>query len=137
MPRYVHYYFYPSPLAVILSEEAMLIQMASRRVVLILGAGPRVGQSVAEQFSQNGYEVAMVGRSLPSGVSTEGYLNLQADLSDPDAIPSIFSAVQVQFGVPNIVVYNGQLPSIPLEALQNNRRLSRTARSTTHLDSSR
>jgi NAD(P)-dependent dehydrogenase (short-subunit alcohol dehydrogenase family) len=76
-------------------------------VVLIIGAGPRIGRSVASWFASNGYKVALVVRNLSKVFSAEGYLNIQADLSDPNSVPSIFHAVGKAFGVPNIIVFNG------------------------------
>ncbi|KAJ5122900.1 hypothetical protein N7448_008997 [Penicillium atrosanguineum] len=58
-------------------------------VVLIIGAGPRIGRSVASRFASNGYKVAL------------------ADLSGPDSVPSIFQTAGKAFSVPNIVVFNG------------------------------
>ncbi|KAJ5409144.1 hypothetical protein N7509_003027 [Penicillium cosmopolitanum] len=76
-------------------------------VVLIIGAGPRIGMSVASKFASNGYKVALVARNFSKGFSAEGYLNIQADLSDPNSVPSIFQTVGKAFSVPNIVVFNG------------------------------
>jgi len=36
--------------------------MSTKGVVLILGAGPRIGASVAESFANDGYKVALVSR---------------------------------------------------------------------------
>lgn len=83
-------------------------------VVLIIGAGPRIGRSVASRFASNGYKVALVARNLSEGFSAEGYLNIQADLSDPNSVPSIFQTVGKAFSVPNIVVFNGSCIFIPL-----------------------
>lgn len=85
-------------------------------VVLIIGAGPRVGRSVAFKFASSGYKVALVARNLSKGFSAEGYLNIQADLSDPNTVPSIFQTVEKTFSVPNIVVFNGSCIFISLLA---------------------
>ena len=37
--------------------------MAANKVVLILGAGPRVGTAVAKKFASEGYKVAVASRS--------------------------------------------------------------------------
>lgn len=87
--------------------------MSFKGVVLILGAGPRVGGSVASKFASSGYKVALVARNLSEGFSAEGYLNIQADLSDPKIVPSIFQTVKEAFSVPNIVVFNGSCIFIP------------------------
>lgn len=81
--------------------------MSSSRVVLVIGAGPRLGRSVASKFASNGYKVALAARSLPEGFSSDGYFNIKADLSDPECVPMIFEAVEEAVGLPNIVVFNG------------------------------
>lgn len=78
-------------------------------IVLILGAGPRVGASIAERFLKQGYKVAVASRSgqgLKSTTNTEP-LTLKADFSDPTSIAPLFNAVKTEFGnPPNIVIYN-------------------------------
>ena len=79
--------------------------MAANAVVLILGAGPRVGACVAEKFASNGYKVAVASRS--GSDSGKGYLSLKADFSKPDSIPALFDAVKTEFRTaPSVVVYN-------------------------------
>ncbi|VUC22944.1 unnamed protein product [Clonostachys rosea] len=102
--------------------------MAANSVVLILGAGPRVGASVAASFAKNSYKVAIASRSGTGGKTPEGFLSLKADLAKPECIPDLFDAVKKEFSAsPNIVVYNGatltpppkedSLLSVPYEAL--------------------
>jgi len=81
--------------------------MATNPVVLILGAGPRIGASVAEKFASNGYKVAVASRS-GSGTKTEkGFLSLKADFTKPESIPALFDTVKTEFHAsPSVVVYN-------------------------------
>lgn len=81
--------------------------MASRGVVLILGAGPRLGAAIASKFESNGYKVALAARSVSDGISPEGFLRIKCDLSNPLSVPKTFEIVEKSFGLPNIVVYNG------------------------------
>lgn len=81
--------------------------MALTNIILIIGAGPRVGKSVASKFADNGYKVALAARSLATGMSSDGTFNIKADLSDPGSVPRAFQAVEEQWGPPNVVVYNG------------------------------
>ncbi|OAA69348.1 NAD(P)-binding domain protein [Akanthomyces lecanii RCEF 1005] len=81
--------------------------MSSRNILLVIGAGPRLGQSVADKFANEGYRVALAARSLTSGLSSAGMLKIKADLSDPNSVSSIFQTVHNTWGPPNIVVYNG------------------------------
>lgn len=79
----------------------------SGNVVLILGAGPRVGASVAQKFASNGYKVAIASRSGTGSKTTEGFLSLKADFTKPDSVPALFDAVKTEFKTaPSVVVYN-------------------------------
>lgn len=101
--------------------------MAANSVVLILGAGPRVGTSVAAAFARDSYLVAIASRSGTGGKTPEGFLSLKVDLAEPESIPGLFDAVKTEFNTaPNVVVYNGaaltppkedSLLSVPHEAL--------------------
>jgi NAD(P)-dependent dehydrogenase (short-subunit alcohol dehydrogenase family) len=79
--------------------------MALNPVALILGAGPRVGASVAERFLKSGYKVAVVSRSGNS--STQGVFSLKGDFTKPSSIPALFEAVKTEFhSAPSVVIYN-------------------------------
>ncbi|KAL4904752.1 hypothetical protein BDW74DRAFT_21507 [Aspergillus multicolor] len=81
--------------------------MPTRPIALILGSGPRVGSSVASTFSAKGYNVATASRSGTNTKTSEGYLSLSADFSDPSTIPALFETVRAEFGAaPSVVVYN-------------------------------
>ncbi|CZR61783.1 uncharacterized protein PAC_11680 [Phialocephala subalpina] len=76
-------------------------------VALILGAGPRVGASVAEKLASNGYLVVTASRSGSGTKTNKGFLSLKADFSKPESIPALFDAVKTQFNTsPSVVVYN-------------------------------
>lgn len=79
-------------------------------VVLILGGGPRIGSSVARKFASQGFEVAIASRSVTDGApSSEGYLQVQVDLSQPASVPRVFEVIKSRLGVPpSVVVYNGK-----------------------------
>ena len=79
------------------------------RILLVLGAGPRLGSGVASKFAARGYRVALAARSLTSGLCEDGTLNIPADLSDPKVVLRVFRATIENFGHPNVVVYNGKL----------------------------
>lgn len=81
--------------------------MAANPVVLIIGAGPRIGASVAEKFDSYGYKVALVSRSGSGTKTAEGILSLKADFAKPDSIPAQFDAVKTEFHVsPSVVIYS-------------------------------
>lgn len=89
--------------------------MAARPVILILGAGPRIGASVAEKFASSGYQVAVASRSGTDTKTANGFLSLKADFTKPESIPALFDAVKIEFGTsPNVIVYNaGALTNPP------------------------
>lgn len=89
--------------------------MTANRVVLILGAGPRIGTAVAERFANDGYKVAIVSRSSRGVKDASTYFSLKGDLSTPEAIPALFSTVKAEFkSSPSVVVYNaGTLTNPP------------------------
>jgi NAD(P)-dependent dehydrogenase (short-subunit alcohol dehydrogenase family) len=93
---------------------------AKSPVILILGAGPNVGQSVAQKFASKGYKVALAARSLKESNSTEEQLIIPSDLSKTDDIVSAFAKVKEVFGIPSVVVYNGEISS-PRTAITVNR----------------
>lgn len=108
---YLHYSFSPSSRSRCSpSPKTPPSRMDSTSVILILGAGPRLGKTIASKFASGGYKVALAARSLPDGISAEGYLNVRVDLSAPESIPAVFKAVEKSMGIPNIVVYNGLKP---------------------------
>lgn len=83
--------------------------MAANSVALILGVGPRIGASVANKLASQGYKVALVSRSA-KGANTatgQGFLFVQADLTQSDSVPALFKAVESEFhAAPNVVIYN-------------------------------
>lgn len=81
-------------------------------VVLILGAGPNIGQSVARMFASKGYKVGLAARSLKEADSTDNQLNIPSDFSKTDDVVNAFAKVKKAFGIPSVVVYNGK-PSSP------------------------
>ncbi|KAK9489601.1 hypothetical protein V1508DRAFT_427551 [Lipomyces doorenjongii] len=74
------------------------------KIAFILGAGPNIGQHVAKKFAANGYKVAVCSRS---GVTTsDDYLGIKADFTDPLTVTSAFKQVRESWGDPSVVVYN-------------------------------
>lgn len=80
-------------------------------VILILGAGPNVGQHVARAFAAKGYKVALASRRLKEEDNTTDQVNISSDLSDPGSVPGVFSKVKALLGLPSVVVYNGEIVS--------------------------
>ena len=77
-------------------------------VLLILGSGPNIGHHVARAFTAKGYKVALASRKMKEEASTTDQVSISSDLSDPNAIASVFSKVKALLGLPSVVVYNGK-----------------------------
>ncbi|ORY35590.1 putative short chain type dehydrogenase [Naematelia encephala] len=79
---------------------------AKAPVVLILGAGPNIGQAVARTFAAKGYKVGLAARSVKEADSTDVQLNIPSDFSQTDDVVNAFTKVKKAFGIPSVVVYN-------------------------------
>jgi NAD(P)-dependent dehydrogenase (short-subunit alcohol dehydrogenase family) len=99
------------------SEKYISKMCANSGVALILGAGPRIGRSVADAFAAKGYQVAIAARSLKDTDSTKEELHIQADFADTSAMHKIFAKVQEVFGSPNVIVFNGSSSPVSLSAI--------------------
>ncbi|EXJ78318.1 hypothetical protein A1O3_09479 [Capronia epimyces CBS 606.96] len=88
--------------------------MATKPVVLILGAGPRIGASVADKFAGDGYQVVVASRKGTGTKTPQGILSLKADFASPDSIPALFDAVKTEFhSAPSVVIYNAAALTSP------------------------
>lgn len=76
-------------------------------IILIIGAGPNVGQKVARAFAAKGYRVALSSRKAPEKDVSKDYFHVPSDLSQPDSVIRVFSKVKEALGYPSVVVYNG------------------------------
>lgn len=77
-------------------------------VILILGAGPKVGLPVAKAFASKGYKVAIAARSLNEADSTDNQLNIKSDFANPEDVLNTFIKVKKELGIPSVVIYNGK-----------------------------
>jgi len=50
-------------------------------IVLVLGAGPNIGQAVARTFAGKGYRVAVAARSVKDADSSDQQLNIPSDFT--------------------------------------------------------
>ncbi|KAF5635716.1 short chain type dehydrogenase [Fusarium sp. NRRL 25303] len=88
--------------------------MASKSpIVLILGSGPNIGQSVARKFASKGFRVAIASRSQKEADSTDKQLNIKTDLTKPLEVADAFGKVKTTFGTPSVVVYNASAAAFP------------------------
>ncbi|MFN8308325.1 MAG: SDR family NAD(P)-dependent oxidoreductase [Chitinophagales bacterium] len=85
-----------------------------KKTILIFGAGPGIGQAVAQQFGKQGFAVALVSRRLENLQPLVDELQQQqitatayaADLTDPAAIARVVADVLLQWQRIDVVHYN-------------------------------
>ena len=93
-------------------------------IILILGAGPRIGTSVGKAFAEKGYKVALSSRKASEANNTANEIHIQSDLSNPATVVKAFDQVKAALGIPSVVVYNGAYPgpepcwSLPLKSVK-------------------
>eukprot|EP01038_Epipyxis_sp_PR26KG_P011066 gene11066-14853_t len=86
----------------------------SKKVCVIIGYGPAVGEAVLEGFTQAGFAVAILARNQErlnstaqkyqeKGFSVEGFA---CDLSIPESLPAVLNVVESKFGFIDVAIYN-------------------------------
>lgn len=90
-----------------------MTDQASSKVVLVTGAGQRVGNVIARYFANQGYDLAVhyhqsahEAEQLVQEIKHggQGAQSFCADLADVEAIPSLLAAVYAHFGRLDVVV---------------------------------
>lgn len=77
-------------------------------IILILGAGPNIGQSIARIFAAKGFRIALASRRANEAFNTSDQIYIPSDFSEPNAIINVFTKVKSSLGIPSVVVYNGK-----------------------------
>ena len=77
---------------------------ATSPIILILGARPRVGTSVAKAFAAKGFKVALASRKASEADNSSNEIHIQSDFADPGTFVNIFSQVKSSLGIPSVVV---------------------------------
>lgn len=82
---------------------------STSRVALIFGAGSNVGAGLVKGFLGAGYRVATVSRSGPTAAAgpakDSSTYSIQADVSDPKAIPGVFAQLaSAKLPFPSVVM---------------------------------
>lgn len=80
----------------------------SSPVVLIIGAGARVGAATADTFASAGYRVAVSSRTNKG--ANDKHQHFEFDATKPETMPDLFSRVHKALGIPQVVIYNGMHP---------------------------
>lgn len=97
--------------------------MSSPRTALVTGAGRGIGRVVAQRLSRAGHRVVLTARSAEQLADVAAQcpgdtLTVPADLTDPDAVETIFAAAESGFGPVELLVLNaGAAASAPLHRL--------------------
>ncbi len=73
------------------------------RIACVTGASSGIGRTLAQGFLDAGAKVVGVSRR-GAGLAGEGYADVEADLGQLDAIPSIAARIAEPFGGPDILV---------------------------------
>ncbi|OEO31028.1 hypothetical protein VW23_018230 [Devosia insulae DS-56] len=84
------------------------------RTIAIVGAGPGVGQAVAERFGREGFKVALLARSperlekmaqglVGMGIEAKAFT---ADMSDRASLVTAFEAAAAAFGPIEVLIYS-------------------------------
>jgi short-subunit dehydrogenase len=84
------------------------------RHLLIIGAGPGLGSSLARRFGQGGYHVTLLARStdgvakLAAALDDNGPVvdTLTADAGDPDDLRATLASLYARAEAPGLLVYN-------------------------------
>jgi NAD(P)-dependent dehydrogenase (short-subunit alcohol dehydrogenase family) len=103
-------------------------------VALIVGAGNGLSASLARLFAREGMRVALAARDaakLAALAKETGALALTCDAADAVQVEALYSAVEKQWGVPDLVVYNAGYrvrgPLVQLDAKEVARTIEVTA----------
>jgi NAD(P)-dependent dehydrogenase (short-subunit alcohol dehydrogenase family) len=98
--------------------------MTESRVALITGAGSGIGKATALAFLRDGFRVVLSGRSLEKLAAVEAEAGVPAqsmvcpaDVSQPDAVRTLFDATRDRFGRLDVLFNNAGMnaPFLPLE----------------------
>jgi len=85
------------------------------KVVLVTGGGTGLGKGMSRKFSELGAKVVIASRRLPvlesaaAEISSETggqVLPLQLDVRDPAAIKEMVDKIELELGLPNVVIHN-------------------------------
>lgn len=84
------------------------------RHLLIIGAGPGLGASIARRFAQGGYHVTLMARSaeglgrLAKGLADTGAVvdTVTADAGDPEGLRATVDSLYAGTGAPGLLVYH-------------------------------
>jgi len=93
--------------------------MSDERHLLVVGAGPGLGASVARRFAREGYRLTLVARSHATTDALADELRaagtdvtvVVADAGDPDGLRAAVAPLFAEPGAPGAVFYSAVLPT--------------------------
>jgi len=97
------------------------------KTAIVTGAGSGIGRAVAQKLLGAGYKVALAGRrreqleETAAGAPGTDALPVATDVTDPDSVAALFSAVREKFGRLDLLFNNAGAgaPPVPFEDLTN------------------
>ncbi|MCG8492479.1 MAG: SDR family oxidoreductase [Sneathiellales bacterium] len=97
------------------------------KTAIVTGASAGIGRAVSLKLLQNGYQVALAGRSQAkleetrelAGEQAENTLVLPTDVTDPDAVKALFDSVKEKFSRLDLLFNNAGVgaPPVPVNEL--------------------
>lgn len=86
----------------------------THRVTVIIGAGPKLGFSLAQKFGEGGQKIAIASRSRQKNITLERELNdkgihcqaFACDASNRESVKSTFEEIRSSLGKPCTLIYN-------------------------------
>ena len=104
----------PSQHEKVMKEPETSNEPARTKLLLIVGAGKKLGRSLALRFAREGFNIALCARNIDAlspvidditGLGVHAFA-FQADATQSSHVAGLFEQVSERLGVPDIVVYN-------------------------------
>jgi len=89
----------------------------SKKLLVVVGAGPGIGNSVAKKFGDNNFRVVLVSRNQEAlnqyvqelkSQEIEAY-SVVADASSSESVEAAFGKIKREYGIVDVLVYNAAL----------------------------